>query len=71
MIRGYKNRDGSISERSNGYFGSEDHSEDLYVDGWYKVGDGIAKDLGFWVYIKHLIQTRTKVLYMKMKRYWP
>lgn len=60
-----KNRDGSIS---NGYFLSSDHREDLYVyGGWYKVGDGIAKDLGPLVYIKHLLSSRFKILYLRVK----
>lgn len=51
----------------NSYFGSKRMLEDLYIDGWYKIGDGLAKDLGTIIYWLHLISTRSKRIYLIIK----
>lgn len=46
---------------NNGYFGSEQHLEDVeYSDDWWKIGDSLAKDIGYWFWIKHLVRSRIK-----------
>jgi hypothetical protein len=64
---GYKNRDGTYS---NGYFNSDssDCLEDIYIDSYYKVGDRLAKDLGIFIYLDHLVRTRFKRLFLIIKR---
>jgi hypothetical protein len=61
-----KSRD---SSNSNGYFGSPDMIEDLYIHSWYKIGDSIAKELGITVFIWHIITTRSKRIFLYIKRY--
>lgn len=62
-----KNRDGLFS---NGYFGSSDMLDDLYIKDNGHIADNLAKELGFRVYIKHRITSNIETLYRKIRRWW-
>lgn len=55
-------------KKPNGYVGSKEMIDDMVAYGnWYKIGDSLAKDLGVWVYIKHLVQSRMRIMYLRLK----
>lgn len=65
----YKNRDGSYS-KYNGYFGSEDMVEDLYIDwGWDMMGVEIAKELGIFYYIRFTVHRLATKNFLRGRRW--
>lgn len=65
--KGYLNRNGAYS---NGYFGSSDMCEDLYIEDNGKMGDGIAWDLGVCVYVLHRIISNIRTECLKVRRWY-
>lgn len=57
---------------SKGYLGSDQMLDQMYIDGCYKIGDGIAKEIGLRTFIIHFLYTRSKraVLWIYYKYIW-
>lgn len=65
--KNYLNRNGTYS---NGYFGSPDMCDDLYIEDNGRIEDGIARELGLYFYIWHRVTSNIRTMYLKTRRWW-